>query len=152
AVCVAHVATDAQVVRRLGGADAAVGVVRARKGKGYAPRVVEAFLRDADVILAEVDEKSSTWEAALAAEPGAPRRLAGDEAERAIRAVGEYADLKSGYFRGHSAGVSTLAAGAARRLRLPEADVQALARAGHLHDLGRASVLVDIWEKKGPLT
>jgi HD-GYP domain-containing protein (c-di-GMP phosphodiesterase class II) len=150
AVCIAHVATDAQVVRRLAGADAAVAIVRSRKGKGYAPRVAEALLRDPGV-LAE-DEKTSTWDAALAAEPGAPRRLAGDEAERAIRAVGEYADLKSGYFRGHSAGVSHLAAGAGRRLRLPAADVQALARAGHLHDLGRATVLVDIWEKKGPLT
>jgi HD-GYP domain-containing protein (c-di-GMP phosphodiesterase class II) len=152
AVCIAHVATDAQVVRRLSGTDAAVAIVRSRKGKGYAPRVAEALVRDAAAVLAEDDDAVSTWDAALAAEPGAPRRLGGEEAERAIRAVGEYADLKSGYFRGHSAGVSALASGAARRLRMPEADVQALARAGHLHDLGRASVLVDIWEKKAPLT
>jgi HD-GYP domain-containing protein (c-di-GMP phosphodiesterase class II) len=151
AVCVAHVATDAQVMRGMGGIDATVAMVRARAGKGYAPRVAEALVRDAAAVLADT-ETPSTWDAALAAEPGARRRVGGDEAEHAIRAVGEYADLKSGYFRGHSAGVSALAAGAARRLRLPDADVQALARAGHLHDLGRASVLVDVWEKKGPLT
>jgi HD-GYP domain-containing protein (c-di-GMP phosphodiesterase class II) len=153
AVCIAHVATDAQVMRALGGRDAAVAMVRGRKGKGYAPKLVEALVRDAAAVLDDGDDAAaSPWDAALAAEPGRPRRLAGDEAERAIRAIGEYADLKSGYFRGHSAGVSALAAGAARRLRLPEGDVQALARAGHLHDLGRASVLVDVWEKKGPLT
>jgi HD-GYP domain-containing protein (c-di-GMP phosphodiesterase class II) len=152
AVCIAHIATDAQVMRALGGRDAAVAMVRARKGKGYAPRFAEALVRDAAAVLADDGEATSTWDAALAAEPGKPRHLAGEEAERAIRAVGEHADLKSGYFRGHSAGVSTLAAGAARRLRLPEADAQALARAGHLHDLGRAGILVDVWEKKGPLT
>jgi HD-GYP domain-containing protein (c-di-GMP phosphodiesterase class II) len=151
AVCVAHVATDAQVMRALGGADAAVAMVRARRGKGYAPRFAEALVRDAQAVLAD-DGETSTWDAALAAEPGKPRRLAGDEAERAIRAVGEYADLKSGYFRGHSAGVAALAASAGRRLRLTDGDVGALERAGHLHDLGRASVLVDVWEKKGPLT
>ena len=151
AVCVAHVATDAQVMRALGGAEAAVAMVKSRKGKGYAPRVVEALVRDA-AVLADDAPDASVWRLALAAEPGKPRRLAGDVAERAIRAVGEYADLKSGYFRGHSAGVAALAAGAARRLRLADADARALERAGHLHDLGRASVLVDVWEKKGPLT
>jgi HD-GYP domain-containing protein (c-di-GMP phosphodiesterase class II) len=152
AVCVAHVATDAHIMRALGGADAAVAMVRARRGKGYAPRVVEALVRDAAAVLADGAPETSTWNAALAAEPGQPRRLTGSEAERAIRAVGEYADLKSGYFRGHSAGVSALAAGAGRRLRLSDGEVQALERAGHLHDLGRASVLVDVWEKKAPLT
>ena len=66
--------------------------------------------------------------------------------------MGEYADMKSGYFRGHSAGVSTLASAAGRRLRLPDADVAALTRAGHLHNLGRGAVMLDVWEKKGPLT
>jgi len=47
AVTVAHVATDAQVMRRMAGADAAVAMVRARSGKGYAPRVAEALVRDA---------------------------------------------------------------------------------------------------------
>jgi HD-GYP domain-containing protein (c-di-GMP phosphodiesterase class II) len=102
-------------------------------------------------VLAAADAPS-VWEAALAAEPGSPRRLTGDDAERAIRAVGEYADMKSGYFRGHSAGVSALAAGGGRRLGLSDGEVNALARAGHLHDLGRGAVMVDVWEKKSPLT
>ena len=151
-MCVAHIATDAQIMRGLGGVDATVAMVRSRKGKGYAPRFVEALVRNAAAVLADGAPDTATFEAALAAEPGKPRRLAGAEAESAIRAVGEYADLKSGYFRGHSAGVAALAAGAARRLRFSDGNVQAVERAGHLHDLGRASVLVDVWEKKGPLT
>jgi HD-GYP domain-containing protein (c-di-GMP phosphodiesterase class II) len=151
AVCIAHVATDAHVMRGLGGADATIAMVKSRGGKGYAPKVVEAFVRDGRALLVQ-QEGLSAWDAALAAEPGAPRRLEGDAAETAIRAVGEYADLKSGYFRGHSAGVSKVAAAAGRRLKLSDADVQALTRAGFLHDLGRAAVLVDLWEKPGPLT
>ena len=123
AVSTAHVATDAHVMRGMGGVDAAVAMVRARAGKGYAPRLAEALVDDAAVVLAAADAPS-VWDAVLAAEPGTPRRLSGDDAERAIRAMGEYADMKSGYFRGHSAGVSALAAGAARRLRLSDVDVQ----------------------------
>jgi HD-GYP domain-containing protein (c-di-GMP phosphodiesterase class II) len=88
----------------------------------------------------------------LAAEPGRPLCLDGAALDRAIRSLGEYADMKSGYFRGHSAGVAALAAAAGRRLRLPEAEVIALGRAGHLHDIGRAGVLATIWDKPGPLS
>jgi DNA-binding CsgD family transcriptional regulator len=45
-----------------------------------------------------------------------------------------------------------LAAAAARRGRLPEADVVTLYRAGMLHDLGRVGVSAGIWDKPGPLT
>ena len=150
-VCVAHVAFDALVVFRMGGVDAATAMVRERSGKAYAPAIAEAFVAKAASILGEPDVPS-IWDAALAAEPGKPRRLEGELAERAIRSIGEHADMKSGYFSGHSAGVATLAAGAARRLRLAEVDVVALGRAGHLHDIGRAGVLADVWEKKGPLS
>jgi HD-GYP domain-containing protein (c-di-GMP phosphodiesterase class II) len=151
AVSTAHVATDAQVMCRIGGAEAAVAMVRARSGKGYAPRVAKALVDHGPALVAAGDAPS-VWDAVLAAEPGTPRRLSGADAEHAIRSMGEYADMKSGYFRGHSAGVSALAAAAGRRLRLSDTDVAALTRAGHLHDLGRGAVMVDVWEKKGPLT
>jgi HD-GYP domain-containing protein (c-di-GMP phosphodiesterase class II) len=48
--------------------------------------------------------------------------------------------------------VATLAAGAARRLRLDDGEVVAVTRAGHLHDIGRSAVLAQLWEKKGPLS
>ena len=83
AVSTAHVATDAHVMRGMGGIDAAVEMVRARSGKGYAPRVAEALVNHAPVVLA--DDAPSLWDAVLAAEPGPHRRLSGDDAERAKR-------------------------------------------------------------------
>jgi HD-GYP domain-containing protein (c-di-GMP phosphodiesterase class II) len=151
AVCVAHVAVDAEIVHRLDGLDAALVMVRRRSGKGYAPAVAGAFARHAAEVMGALDVPS-LWEGTLAAEPGPAIFLTGDAVDGAIRAMGEYADMKSGYFRGHSAGVATLAAEVAQRLGLGSADVVALRRAGHLHDLGRAAVLAPLWEKKGPLT
>ncbi len=92
AVSTAHVATDAHVMRDMGGIDAAVAMVRARAGKGYAPRLAEALVNHAQVVLA--DDAPSVWDAVLTAEPGPQRRLSGDDAEHAIRAMGEYADMK----------------------------------------------------------
>src|SRR5262249_32046612 len=65
---------------------------------------------------------------------------------------GDAVDLKSVYLHGHSAAVAALAEAAGRRLALPEADVVALRRAGHLQDIGRAGVPTGVWERPGPLT
>ncbi len=89
-------------------------------------------------------------DAVVAAEPGEPVRVAGDALETAIATIGQYADIKSRFTRGHSAGVAALARRAAERLGLPEA--VAVGWAGHLHDVGRAGVVLDIWDKPGPLT
>ena len=59
AVSVAHVATDAQVMCRMGGAEAAVAMVRARSGKGYAPRVAKALVDHGAALLAAGDAPSS---------------------------------------------------------------------------------------------
>jgi HD-GYP domain-containing protein (c-di-GMP phosphodiesterase class II) len=66
--------------------------------------------------------------------------------------MGNFADLISPYLAGHSAGVSELAAAAARRWRIDEAGVIALRHAALVHDLGRVAVHPRIWQKKGPLT
>jgi HD-GYP domain-containing protein (c-di-GMP phosphodiesterase class II)/DNA-binding CsgD family transcriptional regulator len=88
----------------------------------------------------------------LAAEPGARPSLSAAEADRAIRAMADFADLKTPFFSGHSSGVADLAVGAAERCRLSPAEVAALRRAALLHDLGRSAVSTVIWEKAGPLT
>ena len=58
--------------------------------------------------------------------------------------------MKSRFTRGHSPGVAALASRAAERLA--PADRLALTRAAYLHDIGRAGVVLDIWDKPGPLT
>jgi HD-GYP domain-containing protein (c-di-GMP phosphodiesterase class II) len=150
-VRLATVAFDVDVGRRVLGAEGTVAMVRERSGKAYDPQIAEAFVREAERIFAATSAPS-IWDATLAAEPGVPTYLAGEQVDVAIRAMGEYADLKSRYTRGHSAGVSELAELAANTLRLSPADTKTIAWAGHLHDLGRIGVLATVWDKEGALT
>jgi putative nucleotidyltransferase with HDIG domain len=68
------------------------------------------------------------------------------------RAFGDAVDLKSPFHHGHSAGVASLAEGAARSLGLSDGDTASLRRAALLHDIGRAAVPNGVWERPGPLT
>jgi hypothetical protein len=103
AVRVAQIATDAEAAQRALGAEAAVALVRQRGGSGYDPALAARFCERAETLFAAL-EVPSVHEAVLAAEPGTPERLDGERLERAIRAMGEFADMKSRYTRGHSAG------------------------------------------------
>ncbi len=150
-VRVVQLAHDAQLFSRLGGTQAAVTMARERSGSLYDPQLVERFCQQASHLLEE-PISSSLWEAVLAAEPGPHPNLAEAHLDRALRAVADFVDLKSPYAVGHSSGVAELAAEAAQRSGLPEADVQTLRRAGWLHDLGRIGISNTIWDKPGPLS
>src|ERR687898_2894627 len=67
--------------------------------------------------------------------------------------MGDFADLVSPYFLGHSTGVAGgVAAAAAERSHLAPSEIVLIRRAGLVHDLGRVAVAVRIWQKRGPLT
>jgi HD-GYP domain-containing protein (c-di-GMP phosphodiesterase class II) len=85
-------------------------------------------------------------------EPGTRIYLSDEQFDNACRAIADFADLKSPYTLGHSAGVAALAASAARRYGLPQVDIDALRRAGLLHDIGRVGISAGIWGKPGPLS
>jgi HD-GYP domain-containing protein (c-di-GMP phosphodiesterase class II) len=144
-----QLAADAQAARRLLGTDDTVALIRRRGGHGYDPKLVDVFCRHARKLFDALDVPS-VHDALIAAEPGEPVRLSGDALETAIATLGQYADIKSRFTRGHSAGVAALAGRAAERQGLAEAN--AVRRAGHLHDIGRAGVVLDVWDKPGPLT
>ena len=72
-----------------------------------------------------LDEHGSVWEETLACEPDPPLLLDGEALDRALAAMGNFADLISPYLAGHSTGVAELAAAAARRCRLDDAGVRA---------------------------
>jgi HD-GYP domain-containing protein (c-di-GMP phosphodiesterase class II)/DNA-binding CsgD family transcriptional regulator len=148
---VVRIAQDAEIYHRLQGRDTALAVLRQRAGGLYDPLLVDRFCQHADQLFEEPDGLS-IWEAVLAAEPGRCPCIPGARLDEVLRAVADFVDLKSPYTVGHSSGVAELAAAAARRCGLPEADVIAVQRAGLLHDLGRIGVSNAIWDKPGPLS
>ena len=148
---IAHVAHDADVQRELGGAEHAADVIRARAGGAFDPAIVARLVEDAPEILA-LDDDTSAWNAVLASEPGPRLTLEGEAIDRALAAMGDFADLPSPYLVGNSAAVARLASEASRRYGLEATEAIALRRAALVHDLGRVAVPVRIWQKPGPLT
>jgi HD-GYP domain-containing protein (c-di-GMP phosphodiesterase class II) len=148
---IAHVARDADMQRTLGGCERAARVIRDRAGGAFDPAIAVLVADHAAEILAR-DEGASAWEEALSCEPGPPLMLEGEAIDRALSAMGDFADLASPYLTGHSTGVAELATAAAQRCRLQAGEVVAIGRAALVHDVGRAAVPTTIWQKPGPLT
>jgi len=148
---IVHVATDAALQRLIGGTDHAARVVRERAGHAFDPTIATLLADDATDLLA-VDEAASVWDEVLAIEPRPHLCLAGDEIERALAAMGEFTDLMSPSFAGHSGGVADLAAAAAARCGLADTDVATVRRAAFVHDVGRVAIPAHIWQKPTPLT
>jgi HD-GYP domain-containing protein (c-di-GMP phosphodiesterase class II) len=147
---IAQLAEFVEVANRGGGEAAAVELARTRRGKQFDPRVVDVLCGDAAEILGDLDA-IQTWQAVIDAEPALTIVLNGDHVDAALEAVANFAGLKSPYSLGHSRAVADLAAGAGRRIGLPEDDVLTLHRAAVVHDLGRLGVSNAVWEKRGPL-
>jgi HD-GYP domain-containing protein (c-di-GMP phosphodiesterase class II) len=114
------------------------------------PEVVNGLVNGAAEILDGLDEHS--WDAVIAAEPGSHPRLLGAQLDAALTALGDFADLKSPWFSGHSRRVAELTVAAATELQLPQPGVVRLRRAALVHSLGRAGVPNTIWDKPGALT
>src|SRR5690349_11658845 len=66
---VVQVATLAVNAERVMGVDAAVALLRARRGHALAPEVVDAFLVDPDAMFAALSTTDSLWDSVINAEP-----------------------------------------------------------------------------------
>jgi HD-GYP domain-containing protein (c-di-GMP phosphodiesterase class II) len=148
---IVQVAADASLQRLLGGADHAARLVRERAGRAFDPDVAGCLVSGAPEILA-LDAVSSAWDEVLAVEPSPQRELQGEALDRALAAMGNFADLVSPSLAGHSGSVAELVDTAAARCGVDEAGRTMVRRAGLLHDLGRVAVHPRIWQKTGPLT
>jgi diguanylate cyclase (GGDEF)-like protein/putative nucleotidyltransferase with HDIG domain len=71
---------------------------------------------------------------------------------RAAASLARAVDARDVYTGSHSQRVAKLAAGVARRLGLPEEDVELTRLAASLHDLGKLAIPEEILRKPGPLT
>jgi HD-GYP domain-containing protein (c-di-GMP phosphodiesterase class II) len=148
---VAQLAEMVEVHHRTYGVDAAVAMARSRRGGQFDPTVVDAFVEDADAILAG-PPAGDAWAAALCEAPDRDQRLDKQGLDALLVALGDFVDLKCPFTLGHSRAVARLAGDAALAAGL-DADAAALTRrAGHVHDLGRIGVSNQIWSKPGPLS
>jgi HD-GYP domain-containing protein (c-di-GMP phosphodiesterase class II) len=143
------VANYLEVEHRRAGIDAALGLGRRFAGSILDPGIVEALAGDAAEVFAGLDQPS--WESVLGGEPGARGRLVGEQLETALAALGDFADIKSPWFSGHSRRVAELASTAASALAFPPDDVVRLRRAALVHSVGRAGVPNTIWDKPARL-
>jgi putative nucleotidyltransferase with HDIG domain len=145
-----HIAFVAEVEFRAGGIDAAVAEVRGRRGGHFDPELVDAFVRHAPTLLGQASQ-TSLWDEVLASEPFPHRLISAANVAEIATVFAAFADLKSPFTLGHSAGVAALAQSAARVMGHGSADVESVRMAGLLHDLGRVSVPSGIWDKPGSL-
>ena len=148
---ISNMAMQATALCRDKGVHSAVDFMEKCSGKFFDPKLIAAFCANAEDLLA-VDPERSTWDAVVGTQPPGRGPLTDDELDDALALIGDYADLKSPWFTGHSRGVASLAVAAARTAGLPEADVKTLQRAAWVHDIGRNGVPNTIWDKPGPLT
>ena len=132
---IVHVAVDAALQRHLVGERDTAVVIREHAGRGLDPDVAGCLIAEAPEVLSLAD--GSAWHQALAVEPRPWLTLTDQGIDRALAAMGRFADLICPYHSGHSAGVAELAAAAAAGCGMDAADVEATTRAGWVHDVGR---------------
>ena len=89
---IVHVATDAAFQRLLGGAEHAARLVRERAGHAFDPRGGACLVDEAAEILA-LEESASAWDEVLASEPARRSCWRRSALERALAAMGNFADL-----------------------------------------------------------
>jgi HD-GYP domain-containing protein (c-di-GMP phosphodiesterase class II) len=148
---VVQVADDAEVFHRLGGAAAAVEMLRERRGGEFDPALVDVCAVQADVIFAGLDDVDA-WNVVIDGCAPLDRRVPDAELTTVLETFADYADLKSPWLLGHSRAVAALAAEAARRADRSPAEVTLAERSALVARLGATGVSTAIWNKPGPLS
>ena len=120
-VRIVHVARDAAFQRMLGGPSSPPAWSASGRG---APSIRPSRIgfQEAETLLA-LDDEASAWVDVLGREPSPQLTLEGEAVERALAAIGDFADLASPYLVGHSRGVAELAGAAARLCGFDAADL-----------------------------
>jgi HD-GYP domain-containing protein (c-di-GMP phosphodiesterase class II)/DNA-binding CsgD family transcriptional regulator len=115
-----------------------------RRGCAYDPEIVDAFLDCPPV------PDGPPWAELFDAEP-CPRTIDECRLDTVLEVFADFADVKLPYALGHSRTVARLAAAAATTLGLDPADVVRIRRAALVHDLGRAGISNQVWDRPRPL-
>jgi HD-GYP domain-containing protein (c-di-GMP phosphodiesterase class II) len=148
---VAQLADMVEVHQREYGVEGAVAMVLSRRGGQFDPAVVDAFVADAQNLLA-VPATGDAWAMALQNAPDRHTALDGPALDALLVALGDFVDLKCPFTLGHSRATAQLAGDAAVAAGLAADEVALTRRAAHIHDIGRIGVSNQIWSKPGDLT
>lgn len=148
---VAQIANDAEVYARVSGTDTALQMLRERSGGAFDPALVELCVQHAAAVFDGLDEVDA-WSVVIAGCAALDRTL--DEAELSVvlETFGDFSDLKSPWFLGHSRAVATLVAQAAGRAGWPEDLTRLVEQAALVCRLGAIGVSTAVWDKPGPLS
>jgi HD-GYP domain-containing protein (c-di-GMP phosphodiesterase class II) len=128
------------------GTEGALEVARQKRGTHFDPELVDLFCAHHGEVLQGIDDVSA-WEEVISLDPQLGLELSDVDLDRALEAIGDYADLKSPSQTGHSRGVADLAATAGAALGLDPAEVRSLRRAALIHDVGMIGVPSAVWEE-----
>ncbi len=148
---ISAVARDVDVVHRIGGWELVEEVLRKRGGRAYDPAVADRFLKEGRRLLDEM-EGQSAWDAVMAADPSDAPYLSGPRLDEALRCLGDFADLKCAFTRGHSARVSALAVAASHHLGLAPAEPGSVRGAAAVQEIGKSGIPNGILEKPSALS
>jgi HD-GYP domain-containing protein (c-di-GMP phosphodiesterase class II) len=151
ALRIVTVARDAAYQALIGGPDHAARTIQERAGHAFDPDVAEVLSHNASEMLSTGEDTPTVWDSILDAEPGPHLTLDPGGVDRALGALGDFADLVSPALAGHSSGVARLAGEAATDLEMTPAEVSRVRRAGLIHDIGRVAIHPRIWQKNGSL-
>jgi putative nucleotidyltransferase with HDIG domain len=146
----AELAHQVVIFDRMGGPDAAIEMARRRAGSWFDPEVCAAFADVGAELLSEI-ATADVWQMVLEVEPDPRVRIPEWRLDAEACAFADMIDLKTPFTLGHSSEVGDLAAAAAEELGLEPGEVDAVRRAGMLHDIGRAAVSNAVWEKASTL-
>ncbi len=147
---ICHVAEACEVLNRTEGVDKAVELLRARRGGHFDPSVVEAVEHDPRTLFDGIDD--DTVDELLEADPAERPPLTDEELDVVLAAVGDFCDLRCGYFAGHSRGTAELVSAACALLGVAPAEATLARRAALVHDVGRFGVPANVWDRPGPLS
>ena len=151
---VVSVAQVAYIIYAADGPQAAQEMVLQRRGKGFDPSVVDAYMElSKDPAFLEALKQDSLLESVWAMEPQTEySHIPESRLDDVATSFAEFIDMKSPFTASHSRGVAVVAETLAKKMGLPASEVSLTKRAGLLHDLGKVSVSNSILDKKGKLS
>lgn len=150
ALRISVIARDIELWAREAGDDAAVRTMRARRGRAYDPTIVDTALSIGVGRLRRVE--ADLWQEVLSLEPDPPLAIGGSGIDDALRALGDFADLKHPSLTGHSRRVERIVAAACRVRGFDRAATARTRRAASVHDVGVVAVPVRAFERPADRT